>query len=208
MPLDFNSVKSAVSAVNSGKHNFDHVSTLRKTKKFLNDNKAHHWNKSAALHKALRSVPGLKERAITRDNLIEELVRRLLSEGFDPKELKMGIEVEKEHGDHDKSTDVFKGSDAKSRKGFEKIAKAHLKEIPDYYTRLKKMEREGKKAHGIKEASLSDFPGSSRENKDRRMKLHISAHARRKGLSGEQYRAYVYGAMRERGWRPKREMNK
>lgn len=53
-------------------------------------------------------------------------------EDVDPKELAMGIEVEYEHSSN---KDVAK-----------KIALAHLKELPDYYTRLKKMEKEGEKA--------------------------------------------------------------
>jgi len=49
---------------------------------------------------------------------------------FDARELKRGIEVEKkEH--HDNPT-ISKA-----------IAKAHLMELPDYYTRLDKMEKEG-----------------------------------------------------------------
>jgi len=51
-------------------------------------------------------------------------------EGLDPKELEMGIKVEKEHTDDE---DVAR-----------KIALDHLTEIPDYYTRLKKMEDEAK----------------------------------------------------------------
>ncbi len=45
-----------------------------------------------------------------------------------PSELKSGIEVEKEHTKDDKMA--------------ERIALDHLAEIPDYYTRLKKMEDE------------------------------------------------------------------
>lgn len=48
---------------------------------------------------------------------------------YDPEELKAGIEVEKEHTDQEEL--------AKS------IAKDHLDELPDYYTRLKTMEDEG-----------------------------------------------------------------
>jgi len=48
---------------------------------------------------------------------------------YDPEELKAGIEVEKEHTDQEAL--------AKS------IAKDHLDELPDYYTRLKRMEDEG-----------------------------------------------------------------
>jgi len=49
---------------------------------------------------------------------------------FDSKELKMGIEVEKEHTDME---NVAKN-----------ISLDHLSEFPDYYTRLKKMEDEAK----------------------------------------------------------------
>ena len=47
---------------------------------------------------------------------------------FNSKELKAGIQIEHEHTD---DSDIA-----------EAIAKDHLSEIPDYYTRLKKMERE------------------------------------------------------------------
>lgn len=58
---------------------------------------------------------------------------------FNIEEFQMGLAVELEHGSHDPETDVI-GND-KNKAG--KIAWAHLKEIPDYYTRLKKMESEG-----------------------------------------------------------------
>ena len=51
----------------------------------------------------------------------------------DPKQLKMGIKVEMEH-----TTDVIISR---------KIALDHLKEIPDYYTRLDKMEKEAGVEH-------------------------------------------------------------
>jgi hypothetical protein len=51
------------------------------------------------------------------------------AKGVDSNELKMGIEVEYEHTT-DKDT-------------AERIALDHLAELPDYYTRLKKMEKEG-----------------------------------------------------------------
>lgn len=52
---------------------------------------------------------------------------------FDEKELAIGIDIEKEH--------------TISKMMAERIAKDHLTEIPDYYTRLKKMEAEA----GIKD---------------------------------------------------------
>lgn len=57
---------------------------------------------------------------------------------FDVEEFRDGMNVELEHGLHDPQTDVT-GSDA-TLTG--KIALAHLKEFPDYYTRLRKMEAE------------------------------------------------------------------
>jgi len=50
----------------------------------------------------------------------------------------MGLGVELEHGIHDAETNVT--NDDETTTG--KIAWAHLKEIPDYYTRLDKMEKE------------------------------------------------------------------
>jgi len=61
-------------------------------------------------------------------------------EGIDFKQLKMGMKIEKEH-DKDKDTDVIPGHDKES---IMKIAVAHLREIPDYYTRLKAMEKKAK----------------------------------------------------------------
>lgn len=50
----------------------------------------------------------------------------------------MGLEVEMEHGLRDPQTNVT-GDDPLTTG---KIAWAHLREIPDYYTRLAKMEAE------------------------------------------------------------------
>lgn len=61
------------------------------------------------------------------------------SSPFDAEQLRQGLEVELEHGTHDPQTDVT-GSDPVMTA---KIAWAHLKELPDYYTRLAAMEAEG-----------------------------------------------------------------
>ena len=53
---------------------------------------------------------------------------------YDPEQVKMGIQVEYEHT-----------NDARMA---ERIAWDHLAEIPDYYTRLAQMEKEGKAAMG------------------------------------------------------------
>jgi Protein of unknown function (DUF5661) len=57
---------------------------------------------------------------------------------FGVDEYRHGLDVELEHGLHDPQTDVT-GSDPIVTG---KIALAHLKEFPDYYTRLQKMEAE------------------------------------------------------------------
>jgi len=59
-----------------------------------------------------------------------------------PTELDMGRKVELEHT---ATIDYLrKHPDAPLQKVVEMIAQDHLKELPDYYTRLKKMEEEGK----------------------------------------------------------------
>lgn len=62
-------------------------------------------------------------------------------------QLKQGIKVEHEHGAlYDAMERALKAKGGKmpiDREAFfHGIAKAHVKEMPDYYTRLEKMERE------------------------------------------------------------------
>jgi hypothetical protein len=54
-------------------------------------------------------------------------------------EFRVGLSIELEHGSQDPETNVI--NDDENLAG--KIAWAHLKELPDYYTRLEKMEKEG-----------------------------------------------------------------
>ena len=56
-------------------------------------------------------------------------------------QFRIGLEVELEHGLHDPETNVTNDDLSLTAK----IAWAHLKEIPDYYTRLVKMEFEAKR---------------------------------------------------------------
>lgn len=57
---------------------------------------------------------------------------------FDVEQYRMGMDVELEHGLHDPETNVTNDDPLITGK----IALAHLKEFPDYYTRLEKMEKE------------------------------------------------------------------
>src|SRR5438445_11429643 len=54
----------------------------------------------------------------------------------DPEQFRMGLAVELEHGTQDPLTDVTHDDEIVTGK----IALAHLREIPDYYTRLSRME--------------------------------------------------------------------
>jgi hypothetical protein len=57
---------------------------------------------------------------------------------WDVEQFRMGMDVELEHGTVDPHTNVTNDDPIMTGK----IALAHLNEIPDYYTRLDKMERE------------------------------------------------------------------
>jgi hypothetical protein len=57
---------------------------------------------------------------------------------FDVEEFRSGMDVELEHGLHDDETNVTSDDPHITAR----IAWAHLKEFPDYYTRLERMEEE------------------------------------------------------------------
>jgi Protein of unknown function (DUF5661) len=60
---------------------------------------------------------------------------------FDVEQFRMGLEVELEHGRRDPATNVSDDDELTTGK----IARAHLNEFPDYYTRLAKMEAEAER---------------------------------------------------------------
>lgn len=73
-------------------------------------------------------------------------------EDYDPEQLRMGIEVEKEHTEDEEIA--------------KRIAKDHLDEFPDYYTRLKKMEDQAKKElHESKKRPRKKNPSVSRHRR-------------------------------------------
>jgi Mn-dependent DtxR family transcriptional regulator len=57
---------------------------------------------------------------------------------FDVEQFRMGMDVELEHGLRDPVTNVTDDDPVVTAK----IALAHLNELPDYYTRLRRMEAE------------------------------------------------------------------
>jgi hypothetical protein len=60
---------------------------------------------------------------------------------WDVEQFRIGMDVEMEHGTRDANTNVTNDNPLMTGK----IALAHLNEIPDYYSRLAKMEDEGEK---------------------------------------------------------------
>jgi hypothetical protein len=60
---------------------------------------------------------------------------------FDLEQFRKGMDVEYEHGSHDPQTNVTHDDPIVTGK----IAFAHMKEFPDYYERLERMEEEAKR---------------------------------------------------------------
>ena len=60
---------------------------------------------------------------------------------FDLEQFRAGMDVEFEHGSHDPQTDVTHDDPIVTGK----IALAHMKEFPDYYERLERMESEAER---------------------------------------------------------------
>jgi DNA-directed RNA polymerase alpha subunit len=74
---------------------------------------------------------------------------------FDVEQFRMGMDVELEHGTQDPETNVT--DDDLIMTG--KIARAHLNEFPDYYSRLAVMEAEAE-AHRASEGGQAAGPSS------------------------------------------------
>jgi len=87
---------------------------------------------------------------VVSDAEIKKLASRfkIKADGIPYSQFKKGIKVEMEHGPKNggvsKDTDVTKGNIVKTAK----IALAHLKESPKYYTALSKMEKKLKRGQG------------------------------------------------------------
>jgi uncharacterized protein DUF5661 len=61
---------------------------------------------------------------------------------FDLEQFRLGMDVEFEHGSHDPQTNVTDDDPIVTGK----IALAHMKEFPDYYERLERMEAEAEQS--------------------------------------------------------------
>lgn len=92
--------------------------------------------------KSLRGPTGMRRRTSFTDKEAAEIARviglDLKQAGFDLEQFRMGLDTELEHGRRNPVTNVTNDNPVTTGR----IALAHLMEIPDYYTRLKKMEEE------------------------------------------------------------------
>jgi len=70
---------------------------------------------------------------------------------FDLEQFRAGMDVEFEHGSHDPQTDVTHDDPILTGK----IALAHMKEFPDYYERLERMEAEAERDWAAKRPPAS-----------------------------------------------------
>lgn len=68
---------------------------------------------------------------------------------YDLEQLRAGMDVELEHGSRDPQTDVTGDDPIVTGK----IALAHMKEFPDYYERLQRMEQEAERDWEARRAS-------------------------------------------------------
>jgi len=100
---------------------------------------------------------------------------KMTDSDFPKKQMEMGQKVEMEHTDD-------------SQKARE-IARDHLEEFDDYYTRLDKMEEEAKKAKEKKAGAIKDFfLGSEKtRNKKEQEALEFARKQRAKGVKGYEY---------------------
>ena len=79
---------------------------------------------------------------------------------YDMEELTQGMLVELEHGSQNLNTDITNDDPTQTLK----IVLVHLDELPDYYTRLKKMEGE---AESVKTENLEDEDDSEEDSKEK-----------------------------------------
>ncbi|MGI8403405.1 MAG: DUF5661 family protein [Thermomicrobiales bacterium] len=71
---------------------------------------------------------------------------------YELEEFRRGMDVEFEHGSHDPQTDVTHDDPIITGK----IAFAHMKEFPDYYTRLDKMEEDAERDWAVRRSAAEE----------------------------------------------------
>jgi Protein of unknown function (DUF5661) len=76
------------------------------------------------------------------------------SSRFDVEQFRLGLEVELEHGRRDPETNVSDDDELVTGK----IARAHLNEYPDYYTRLEQMEADAERYWSQREQQSAADP--------------------------------------------------
>jgi hypothetical protein len=99
-----------------------------------------------------------------KEETTDDLYNKGDAEGKEDDQLTQGIAVEHEHKD---LYDMLKDKINMAEEDFYKtISAAHLKEIPDYYTRLKKMEDEAKSGKDSEKENSREEPKEAEHEKE------------------------------------------
>lgn len=124
-------------------------------------------------------------------NVVSAFMGKSASDSSKSKQLSMGREVEKEHKDvFDLLNAAFEAAGVKmpvtEDAFYEMIAKVHLKEMGDYYTKLKKMES-GSQKHAMDFSSIGPLLKT-----DKPLDQRETARAVRLAISAEQDAVHLY----------------
>jgi hypothetical protein len=104
-----------------------------------------HPSQGRSLDRSVRNTGAMAEQAKFSESQARAIGESIgidwAASPFDVEQFRMGLDVELEHGRQDAATNVTDDDEITTGK----IARAHLNEFPDYYTRLAKMEDEAKR---------------------------------------------------------------
>ena len=131
------------------------------------------------------------ETAAVVRSVVHSFLSKQAAEPYAGKQLSMGKEVEKEHKDvFDLLNKAFEDAGTKmpvtEDQFYEMIAKAHLSELKDYYTRLKKMES-GAKKEAMDFSTISPVPKT-----DEPMDQRETTRAIRQAICAEHDAVHLY----------------
>jgi hypothetical protein len=123
------------------------------------------------------------------EKLIEKIAKKTNIDisKFDMKELVMGMEVELEHGSQNIKTDITNDEPIETFK----IVMAHMNEMPDYYTKLKKMEKKQNISEYAKR--MKELAGISEGEKNKTLKTIQEGKSDKKNIIKESSEGVIDG---------------
>lgn len=151
---------------------------------------------------------------MTREDLIQAILQEKVSASEGP-DWGTGISTQEFAFQNMVQNLINKGKKRKLKEE-EKKRVIHVSDLPDArkpppLQHYRKLRDQSKNSRGLlayyRTLAKQAAQVSEGEDKWLRMKQHIASNAREQGLTGKQMNAYVYGAMRKRGWKPQRELD-